>query len=51
MKKIVNPKETTRAQAFELWMKARCNAACQSQQPERAEVQYADGLVYRQGSG
>lgn len=22
MKKIVNPKETTRAQAFELWMKA-----------------------------
>lgn len=61
MKKIVNPKETTRAQAFELWMKAPNPMVTFFKTLDvtrlvrvsrrRGEVQYADGLVYRQGSG
>ena len=51
--KEVNPKETTRAYAFEMWMNAYlfqdngCYPSCPHQQTKRIKVQYADVLVYR----
>ena len=54
--KEVNPKETTRAYAFEMWtdahmltffQKSKCYPHCPHQQTNRAKVQYADVLVCR----
>lgn len=59
--KEVNPKETTRAYAFELWMNAphahahlfqdhRCYSSNPNKQTNKAKVQYVDVLVYRKSS-
>ena len=56
----INPEETTRAEAFRLWMDAPmpmvtliktvdCDEACPVQPEERAETEYADVLVCRTG--
>lgn len=58
--KEVNPKETTRAYAFEFWMRApmpmvtffqdnRCLTTDKNQQKDRTEIQYVDVLLHRQG--
>ena len=55
----INPVETTRAYAFEMWMKAPMPmvtffktldvASCEDRQTGRSKIQYADVLVHRQG--
>ena len=59
MAKIIDPRETTRASAFELWMKAPnpmvtffktldVTKLVRVSKKKRAEIQYAPGLVHRQ---
>lgn len=57
---VIDPKTTTRAEVYALWMNAPnpmvtffqnagCHAAGSAQPQARTEIQYASLLVYRQG--
>ena len=49
--KEVNPQTTTRAYAFEFWMKAPMPIvkSCKSKQKEKSEIQYVDVLLHWNG--